>query len=390
MPSNLTSPDEVRWLDVVVISLLVALFAGAVGGTPVLMGVLLKQHRYSSAFVGLSAGMTPLGLIVGAFAVPLLTRRVSAFALATGCALGGALLLLLMAQWEDPRVWLLARLLWGMAIAGFYIVSKAWIACLTPAAQRGKVIGIFTTFLAAGFSCGPLLLSLVDFSSDAGLGLLSGLLVLSCIGLVMWRRRVPPFKKEESVSVLRFLPLAPILVASTALFGLFDHATLAFLPAYGVDQGVALREMGVAVAVLNIGNVVLQVPIGWLADRYPRKWVLAGCAALTAAGAACLGAVAPTPLFMPFLFVWGALAYGVSTVATALLGDHFRGGALLAGSAALTMGSGVGGVVGPPVIGLGMDVFGAAFFPAAISVGFAMLAVLAAVHGGVRPGSRPS
>ncbi|WP_155253377.1 hypothetical protein [Bradyrhizobium japonicum] len=39
---------------------------------------------------------------------------------------------------------------------------------------------------------------------------------------------------------------------------------------------------------LNGGNVVLQVPVGWLADRLPRRRVLFGLAAATAAGAVLL------------------------------------------------------------------------------------------------------
>jgi MFS family permease len=106
--------------------------------------------------------------------------------------------------------------------------------------------------------------------------------------------------------VTQFLPLAPVLLAAVAMFGLFDQATLSLLPAYGLSHGLSVAVSAAALGVLNVGNVVLQVPIGWLADRLPRRHVLAGCAAATVAGCAALPVAVTTPwLLWPLLFVWG-------------------------------------------------------------------------------------
>lgn len=375
---------KIRWLDIAVISVMVALFATAVGGTPVLMGVVLRERDYSAAFVGASAGMTPLGIIAGAFAMPAFNRRVSAFLLACACAVAGVAILCAMAAVDNAYAWLVARLLWGVCIAGFYIVTKAWIADLTPAAHRGRIIGVFTTLLAAGFSSGPMLLSLVAFSTRWGLLLLASAIFAALVLLVCWRRRLPQFKGKQRVSVLSFVPMAPVLVVCAALFGLFDHSTLAFLPAYSLDKGMSAAEVGIAIAALNIGNVFFQVPIGWLADRFRRDWVLGACAGLTSGGALLLPIATGSMWFYPFLMLWGALAYGVATIAVALLGDHFSDASLLAGSAALTMAGGLGGVFGPPVIGFGIDVVGPVFLPGAIAFTFLALAAVAAMFGGVR------
>jgi MFS family permease len=381
---SIADQAPVRWADIAVIALSVACFAAAVGGTPVLMGVLLKERHYTATFIGISAGMTPLGVMVGAFLSPTWAYVLGAFRFAIGCAAAGVVLLASMAVFDNVYFWLLSRLLWGAAIAGFYIVTKAWIAGLTPPAQRGKVIGAFTTLLAAGFSCGPLLVSSLKFAAYPALAALAGLILLAAAGLALWRRRLPRFQGRARVSVLAFLPMAPVLVLAAGLFGLFDHSTLAFLPGYGLDRGLSLGEAGMAIAALNIGNVVLQVPIGWLADRVRREWVLSGCAFLCALGALLLPVLVGTPLFLSFLMVWGALAYGVATVAVVVLGDHFTNESLLAGSAALTLASGIGGTLGPPLIGAGIDVIGPAFFPGLMGCAFVFLAVVSVLFGGVR------
>jgi MFS family permease len=381
---NSESHAEVNWADIAVVSVLVGLFACAVGGTPVLMGVLLRQGHQSSSFVGLSAAMTPLGLIVAAFLTPRVAQTIGAVRTAFLCAIIGAAFLLSMAVIQDPRFWLLARFAWGASISGFYVVNKAWLAELTPASSRGRVIGIYSTVLAGGFSLGPLALSAVEFALAPSLGILASALLACALTLLLWRGRAPSFRGKERVSVLSFLPFAPVLLFCSAAFGVFDHVTLNFLPSYGAAHGATLKEMGVAVAALNIGNVVLQTPIGWLADRYPRERVLVGCAILTAGGALVLPLVVGTWLLMPFLCVWGALAYGIATIAVALLGDHFQGGALLAGSAALTMAGGLGGIVGPPAVGTAIDVFGWNALPIFLCAAFLMLGLAVLSAGTVR------
>ncbi|MDQ0569990.1 MFS family permease [Variovorax paradoxus] len=382
-----TDSPQVNWADIAVISVLVGLFACAVGGTPVLMGVLLRQENQTASFIGLSAAMTPLGLITAAFITPRIAQRMGAVTTALSCALLGAALLLSMAAIPDSHFWLVARFAWGMAISGFYVVNKAWLAELTPASSRGRVIGIYSTVLAAGFSMGPASLAAVNFAPFASLGILAGALVVCAVTLLAWQHRAPSFRGKERVSVLSFIPCAPVLLLASAAFGVFDHVTLGFLPAYGAGHGVSLTQMGVAVAALNVGNVLLQTPIGWLADRFPRERILIGCALLTAIGALALPYAIGSWLLMPFLFVWGALAYGVATVAVALLGDHFQGGALLAGSAALTMAGGLGGIAGPPMVGAAIDVFGWRALPVSLCAAFLLLGIAVFFAGVVRPGS---
>ncbi len=58
------------------------------------------------------------------------------------------------------------------------------------------------------------------------------------------------------------------------------------------------------------------------------------------------------------LFVWGAIAFGIYTIALVELGDRFSGALLLAGNGAFGMMWGIGGIFGPPVAGAAMDLIG--------------------------------
>jgi len=158
------------------------------------------------------------------------------------------------------------------------------------------------------------------------------------------------------------------------MFGLFDQSLLALLPTYGLSSGLSERVMASALGVLNAGSIILQLPIGWLADRFPRRIVLFGCALSTAIGALVLPLVIHHFLLWPLLFIWGAVAYGIATISMIELGDHFSGKMLLSGSAALTMMSGLGGILGSPIIGFTVGRMGPSGLPISLFCAFLILA----------------
>lgn len=378
-PTLLPSRSEAAaWRIIFTISLLVGVFAIAVGGTPVLLSVLLTREGVADSVIGISAACSPLGLIASSFVVPWAAARFGAVRIGVGSCLLGLAAMASMAVVPNPLVWIPARLFWGLSVGGFYIVNKAWLAQITPAGRRGQVFGVYTSFLSAGFASGPLLVSLADFRAAVCFLFLSASFVACAIGVLVASKRLPDFRTTARAPVLGAIPLIPAALLSAAAFGAFDHGSLAFLPKFGTGHGLSAAVMGVGLSVLNVGNVVLQTPIGWASDRWGRRAVLVACALLTSLGAVALPWLIDlsTPLFYLFLFVWGACAYGVTTVSLASISDRFTGAQLLSCSAAMTMAGGVGGVAGPSAIGILQGSLGADVFPHAVLVIFLGLAVV--------------
>jgi MFS family permease len=163
------------------------------------------------------------------------------------------------------------------------------------------------------------------------------------------------------------------------IFAFFEQAVLALLPVYGLHFGLTERVTAIALGVMISGNVLMQYPIGWSADFLSRRPVLVACALITVAGSLALPfAITTTVMLWPLLFLWGAAAFGGYTVALAELGDRFSGSMLLAGNAAFAMMWGVGGLVGTPIAGGAMDVFGPNGLPVSLGILYFLLAAIAA------------
>jgi MFS family permease len=133
---------------------------------------------------------------------------------------------------------------------------------------------------------------------------------------------------------------------------------LSLLPVYGIRIGLDVAVAAAILTVLIAGNVVLQFPIGWLADVLPKWLVWRGLAWSPALLCLAMPASMGTAWMWPLLLVLGAAGYGVYTVALADLGDRFSGDELIQGSAAFATMWGAGALIGALAGGWTMAAFG--------------------------------
>ena len=350
----------------------------ALGLTYPLLALILEKQGASATLIGANTAMTPLGIIVSSPLIPWLARKLGPARLAALCAFLGALLLVIIGAYQDVRFWFPARFVLGMALNGSYVISETWVIQLASTRNRGRVMGFYATILSAGFAVGPFVLALTGTDSWAPFGVV--ILITAGTGAVLYGigHYMPGFEKGERSSIRGFILSAPFLLAAVSILAFFDQAVISLLPVYGLLQGLTGAAASSAVGVLVLGSTAMQLPIGWLADRLPRRRVMALCALLTVLGSLLLPlAISSSLLRWPLLFFWGGFAFGGYTAALAELGDRFSGGALLAGNACFGMAWGIGGIVGAPLSGLAMDLFGPRGLPVCLGAAFAFLAAAA-------------
>lgn len=364
---------------IAVVMLLAGVFAITQGLTYPLLALVLEKQGVAPSLIGLNTAMTPLGLLVSAPLLPVLARRFGPVRIALLSALAVALLLATLGASRSLWIWFPARFLLGFAIDGLYITCETWINQLAPAHRRGRILGLFSSILALGFATGPLVVALLG--SDGWPAFLVGIAIalISAALVFLARRGLPGLEGQEPASLLGALRLAPLLLLLVGAAAAFDQATLSLLPVYALRYDLVEALAAGTVGVLAIGNVLFQVPIGWLADTWSRRGTTLLLCGLTVAGAAVLPKAIGTPwLLWPLLFVWGSAAYGVYTLALIQLGDRFRGAQLLAGNAAFALLWGLGGLAGPPLAGAAMDGLGPDGLPLVLGLLYAGLFVVVA------------
>ena len=354
----------------------ISVFAIVFGLSYPLLSVVLERQGHSPSAIGINAAMLPLGLIVSSFLIPRAAQLLGTHRLAVGSALLAGAVFLAYGLWPNIWAWFPLRFLMGMATSTLFVLSEMWINSLASDHNRGRIMGLFTTVLAAGFSLGPFLLVQVGSEGFAPFLVGGGVCVLGAMILLPLGGRLPQFPITHEASVRSFIPLAPVLVMAVAILAFFDQAALALLPVYGLALGHSEEAAALWLAALGAGNIIFQIPLGWFADRFGRRKMMGVCAFVTIVCCLLLPyGVAAGAWVWPLVLCLGAAGFGVYTMALTELGDRFTGELLLAGNAAFALMWGIGGLFGGPLGGGAMDLFGPHGLPAVMAIAYGLLLI---------------
>jgi len=354
----------------------VTVFAVAQGLTYPLLSFILERQGTTSGLIGLSAAMTPTGFVVSAPLVPALSRRVGAARLAIACSILAALTLAAITWIDNVSAWMPLRFLLGFFANPLYVISETWLLSLTPAARRGRIMGLYSSIVSGGFAIGPLSLGFAGtegwppFLIGIAAFLLCSLIVLAVTS------RLPDMPHEgETISVGGFFALAPLLLFAVFAAAAFEQILLSLFAVYGAALGSAEERIASLITCFIAGNAALQIVLGRVAERFGSQLTLLFCALTCLAGCLLLPAVFDTWLIWPLVFIWGGVSFGIYTMALIQLGERFTGPALIAGNAAFALVWGIGGIIASPVTGLAMQLIGHQGLPMTLGLLSCVLAV---------------
>jgi len=350
----------------------IVVFGFALGLMFPLLSLLMEREGVSAEMIGYNTAMAPLGILLAGFIVPRLVRRFgSKLVVITSAWIAAAIVLAY--YFTDIPWWFALRILHGLAVSTLFSISEAWIVKFSAGAYRTRILAIYTSMLALSFGGGPALISTVGI--DGILPFAIGAAVLIAATVPMYLVREPPQLEEDpkaALSALAFAPKAPILLLAVGLFAIIDAANLGFLPVYGVKKGMDQETAALVLTAFIVGNTVFQLPIGWLADHYHKRKVMAGCAIVTAITSALIPPSFGTFLLWPVLLVCGAAAAGIYTVALSELGERFSGSELVAGTASFATVWGLGAIFGALLGGWAFESFGPDGLPLSVAAFFAL------------------
>ncbi|EIK97177.1 major facilitator transporter [Pseudomonas sp. M47T1] len=359
------------------LTLPVLLFVAAVtgiclGATAPLTALRLLEGGASAAQIGILSALPAVGMMLAASLCARLSRRFHRRQLFQACL---AVCLASVALLEPARHSLYAlaglRLGMGLGMGLVIILSEAWINELSSDQRRGQSIAVYTTAYTGSQMLGPLLISLLGTDGPQVIITVSVALGLAWLTLLALDSSDVAVSEEDGVrsfSLMGFLRLAPTLCMGVLFFSFFDSVILALFPVYATANGVGPAEAALMVSVILLGDMCLQLPLGWLADRVPRSTLHLACGlCVLTIGASLAWLISGSTLLWPMLFLLGAAAGGTYTLAIVLIGERFRGQDLVTANAGAGLLFGLGSVLGPVVSG-GLMQASSAGLPMALSV----------------------
>ena len=272
--------------------------------------------------------------------------------------------------WINPVTWALLRLVFGLCVAGLYVVVESWLNDMATNANRGRVMGGYMVVMMGGLGTGQLLLVGGDPASFELFVLVSVLVSLALVPITLSATTAPPLVIPEPLSLRRLVATIPT-GAVTAFWAGAAHGTLLGLAAlYAKSEGLSDARIALFTAAAPLGCVVFQWPIGWLSDRVSRRGVIgmAAVAAALAAGGALLTAPG-SALSLLLMFCFGGFTFPLHSLAVAITVDRVAPGQITAATATLVRLTGVAAAICPAVAGAIMSATGpSAFFLVLVAV----------------------
>ncbi|WP_308723845.1 MFS transporter [Metapseudomonas otitidis] len=324
----------------------------ALGVTMPLVSLRLESWHYGSFAIGVMAATPAVGVLLGASLAGRLAARFGTVPLMQLCLLLGTASVALLALVQSYPVWLLLRLFIGVALTVVFILGESWINQLAVEQWRGRLVALYGTGYALSQLSGPLLLTLLGSDTDRGFWTGTGLLIGG--SLLLLGRGGAPQVDEHGASgrgLWVFCQRMPTIAWAVVLFAAFEAMMLTLLPVYGLRQGFTQEVALLMASVVVVGDAALQLPIGWMADRVPRRALFRACGLALLLSSLSVPLVLHTVLIWPVWVVFGASAGGLFTLALILIGERFRDDELVRANAHVAQLWGIGCLIGPLVTG---------------------------------------
>ena len=359
----------------------------------------LRRQGHDEVAIGLNAAAQFAGIIFVAASATWLIPRLGFFrSVLLGLALVAAMLAALPAVRDHSLwfgLWFGLRFLLGIGNSLLFTAGDTWINQIVENRVRGRWIGIYNTAGMAGWAAGPILGSQMDpdtwWPFLAGMcGIAVAFAVLAPTRRIDVRLRTGGETRAPLARLLAVFLVAPTVLLSSGMFGVVEGGIQSFAHLYTMDVlGTEYRATGYAVIWVGaVGAIFFQYPVGWLADRVDRGWLLVACVAVATAAMAIFpwllpGAAGPwwSPAALALWTVvvaWGGAMGATFTVGLTLVGERFHGVKLVAANAVYSLLFGLGGLAGPFLAGTAMDRFGPPGFPASLFTVAALYTLFAA------------
>jgi MFS family permease len=333
----------------------------------------LATHSGAATRTALLLNMWACALIFCSHRYPELLRRHGTRRCAATALLLSAAAISILATTDRFAWWLLAEALQGVAFGLFYVTAETWINGSYAESVRNRINALYLTVQSLGFAGGPLVVGSGVLTLTQNFAAAATAMAMASVIAATILPGSGSQAEAHAVSFRRFLGVArqlPWVVLLGVLTGALDSAAWSLLTPYLREAGFAESTAMFALAIFIWGQVLLLVPLGYVADRIGERTVLRGMAAYIVIYCIALtqSAALGSPVVLALTFFFGPACFSIYGAALSLAGKHVPPAQLATASASLVTGWCLGGFVGAVAIGAGMDAINETVFPLALLV----------------------
>ncbi|MBM3597724.1 MAG: MFS transporter [Alphaproteobacteria bacterium] len=356
------SSDRLRHIrPVAPVLLSIALLEFGVGVLNPLVGYQLTLRDVPTQAIGIIASCYFVGYVSGALTAARVADRVGHIRAITVFTVVMAAGVLLLALTESPVIWGVIRMTMGYGMGGLFVCVESWLNHKATTATRGRIFSVYLTIAHGCGMAGPMALVLFDPTGVTLFLVVAIFYATSIIPMAVTHVGNPEIGERVRLGLVRLFRISPLGVV-VACFGAMASTSFGQMaPVFVRETGLTAAHLATLLTFNRLGAILTQLPVGYLSDKFGRRPMMVGCAAVALAGALAalaFGDMSFTVLAACSMVMIGAGAplYGLGTAHTC---DRCKPDEILAASGGQMLAWSVGAVVGPYVAAVTMDLVGA-------------------------------
>lgn len=354
--------------------ILLQLSSGALGPLDALSGIALDFTRQE---IGLLGSAHFLGFFIGCWWAPRLMGSVGhsrAFAAFTAA---GAIGLIAHMMIVDPMAWAIMRIASGMCVAGCYTVIEAWLQAKVTNATRGRTMGVYRLMDMGASLAAQLVIGVLEPASYVSYNLLAIVCCAALLPLTLTKVKQPETPSAPRLRPRLAIERSPLAAAGVVVAALSSASFRMVGPIYGQEVGLTAQQIAWFMAAFVLGGALAQYPVGWLADKYDRRWVLIWLSAAAMGSCAITALVTDldTTGVMLTAGLFGLTTFPIYSVAAAHAHDFADASERVELSAALMFYYALGAIAAPLTASALIDLFGPPALFTMIAVGHGVLII---------------
>ncbi|HAS6347092.1 MFS transporter [Vibrio sp. IRLE0018] len=326
------------------------LYSVASGYLMSLIPLVTNQYQLPVSLVSWLASVFYAGLLVGSlFFEPIVQRIGHKLAFIT-CLVTFIASIVILPMLPSSTVWLIARFIAGIAVAGVFVVVESWLLD-GDERSRAKRLSFYMISLYGGTAFGQMGITLLGTEGLLPFAIICVTLSLAILTLLCFKTAQPNSTESESLSFKQIINLDHAAIIGCIVSGLTLGAIYGLMPLELANRHIAHGEIGTLMALIILGGMVVQ-PTVTLLSKWTGKTLLMAFYGLAGVFAIGLTLLTTSTLVLAIaLFVLGMAVFALYPVAITLGCQQLDNRFIVSATQVMLFSYSVGSVVGPALAG---------------------------------------
>jgi len=336
----------------------------------VLLPVRGESEGFTPSTMGLVMAFHFAGYLIGAKFAPLSLRSVGHIRVFSAMASLASIGVLINSAFITPITWCGIYFIGGICNATIFVVLESWLNDRATNENRGQILGSYMVVMLGGTAGGQLLANLGDADGFKMFIFSSVLLSLAIVPMTLSASSNPPTPTSSSMPFRELYKLVPSAIIGTTFASFVQAGMSSMAIVFAIEAGMSTSKATIFVGAGLTGAIILQIPLGRLSDRFPRRIIILFCIFTSTVIAVMQALVSNSSnLHIILNLLFGAFVFPLYGLFAALANDWVPPDKRVSASSTLVLASSGGSVIAPVVIGFLLGSFGpSSYFLANASV----------------------